>query len=120
MPGGDELVILERLKSNRLLSHIPVIVVTAHDRQIVEVETRRLGAVAYLQNPVQPDALLLSLLTVGPSDGPPEDGVAHTGELCAHVALSDRRSLIPLILTHLSNSITIFTYTAVAIGSSLN
>src|SRR5262245_55083249 len=44
MPGGDALIVLERLKSNRLLSHIPVIVVTARDRQEAEEETRRLGA----------------------------------------------------------------------------
>jgi CheY-like chemotaxis protein len=78
MSGEDGLVVLERLKSNRLLSHIPVIVVTAHDRQIAEVETRRLGAVAYLQKPIHDDALLVSLLIVLPSDGPPEDGVAQT------------------------------------------
>lgn len=46
MPGGDELVVLERLKRNHLLSHIPVIVVTVRDRQDAEEQTRGLGAVA--------------------------------------------------------------------------
>jgi len=73
MPGGDGLLVLERLKSNRLLSHIPVIVVTVRDRQEAEEQTRRLGAVAYLQKPIQADALIASLRTVLPSDEPPGD-----------------------------------------------
>ena len=43
MHGGDGLIVLERLKNNRLLSHIPVIVVTVRDRQEAEEQTRRLG-----------------------------------------------------------------------------
>ena len=77
MPGGDGFLVLERLKSNRLLSHIPVIVVTARDRQIAEEETRRLGAVAYLQKPIQADALTASLRTVLHSDEPAEGGAAN-------------------------------------------
>jgi putative two-component system response regulator len=64
MPGGDGLLVLERLKSNRLLSHIPVIVVTARDRQETEEQTRRLGAVDYISKPIQADALMTSLETV--------------------------------------------------------
>jgi DNA-binding response OmpR family regulator len=76
MPGGDGLLVLERLKSNRLLSHIPVIMVTVRDRQDAEEQARRLGAVAYLQKPIQADALIASLRTVLRSDGPPEGGAA--------------------------------------------
>jgi DNA-binding response OmpR family regulator len=64
MPGGDGLLVLERLKSNRLLSHIPVIVVTVRDRQEAEEQTRRLGAAAYLQKPIHDDTLMASLRTV--------------------------------------------------------
>ena len=64
MPGGDGLIILERLKSNRLLSHIPVIVITARDRQEAEEKTQCLGAVAYLQKPIHGDALMETLRTV--------------------------------------------------------
>lgn len=75
MPGGDGLLVLERLKSNRLLSHIPVIVVTVRDRQEAEEQTRRLGAVAYLQKPIHDDALMASLRTVlATSDGALEVG----------------------------------------------
>jgi len=75
MPGGDGLVILERLKSNRLLSHIPVIVVTVRDRQDAEEKTQRLGAAAYLQKPIHDNALMETLRTVlATPEGAPEDG----------------------------------------------
>ena len=78
MPGGDGFIVLERLKSNRLLSHIPVIVVTIRDRQETEERTRRLGAAAYLQKPVHDDTLIASLRTVLASDGPAKGGAAKT------------------------------------------
>jgi DNA-binding response OmpR family regulator len=61
LPGGDGFVVLERLKSNQLLSQIPVIVVTSRDRQEAEEQTRRLGAAAYLQKPIHDEALIASL-----------------------------------------------------------
>lgn len=64
LPGGDGFVVLERLKNNRLLSDIPVIVVTVRDRQEAEEKAWRLGSAAYVQKPVQVEALLASLQTV--------------------------------------------------------
>lgn len=64
MPGGDGFLVLERLKNNRILSDIPVIVVTVRDRQEAEEKVRRLGAAAYVPKPVQVDALMASLQTV--------------------------------------------------------
>ena len=64
LPGGDGFAVLERLKSNCLLSDIPVIVVTVRDRQEVEEKARRLGAAAYMSKPVQIDALMASLQSV--------------------------------------------------------
>lgn len=64
LPGGDGFLVLERLKHNRLLSDIPVIVVTVRDRQEAEEKARRLGAAAYVTKPVQVDALMASLQTV--------------------------------------------------------
>jgi DNA-binding response OmpR family regulator len=61
LPGGDGFVVLERLKSNQLLSHIPVIVVTGRAREETEEQTRRLGAAAYLQKPIHDEALMASL-----------------------------------------------------------
>ena len=79
MPGGDGLVVLERLKHNRLVSHIPVIVVTARDRQEVEEQTRRLGAVGYLQKPIQADAVIASVRTVlATADTSPQSGTENT------------------------------------------
>lgn len=64
LPGGDGFLVLERLKSNRLLHDIPVIVVTARDRQEAEEKARKLGAAAYVQKPVQVEALMASLQSV--------------------------------------------------------
>ena len=64
LPGEDGLVVLERLKSNRSLSDIPVIVVTVRDRQEAEEKARRLGAAAYVTKPIQVDALMASLQSV--------------------------------------------------------
>ena len=60
------------------MSHIPVIVVTVHDRQEAEEQTRRLGAVAYLQKPIHDDTLMASLRTVlATRDGDPEGRPAN-------------------------------------------
>jgi DNA-binding response OmpR family regulator len=64
LPGGDGFLVLERLKHNRLLSDIPVIVVSACDRQEAEERARHLGAAAYVSKPVHADALMATLQTV--------------------------------------------------------
>lgn len=61
LPGGDGLLILERLKSNRLLSAIPVIVVTARDPGVAEQKARECGAVAFLPKPVKADTLIATV-----------------------------------------------------------
>ena len=61
LPGGDGFVVLERLKSNRLLSAIPVIVVTAHGPEVAEQKAREGGAVAFLQKPVKADELIVTI-----------------------------------------------------------
>ena len=72
LPGGDGFLILERLKSNHLLSEIPVIVVTVRHRQEAEEKARQLGAVAYVSKPVQADELMASIQTVlATRDGAP-------------------------------------------------
>ena len=64
LPGGDGFYVLERLKSNRLLSDIPVIVVTVRDPQEAEEKAQRLGAVGYVQKPVRVEELMTSLQQV--------------------------------------------------------
>jgi DNA-binding response OmpR family regulator len=61
LPGGDGFVVLERLKSNRLLSAIPVIVVTVRDPGVAEQKARECGAVAFLQKPVKEDELIATI-----------------------------------------------------------
>ena len=58
LPGGDGFLILERLKANKLLSPIPVIVVTARDLKEVEERAFRAGAAASFQKPVNIESLL--------------------------------------------------------------
>jgi DNA-binding response OmpR family regulator len=59
--GGDGFVVLERLKSNRLLSAIPVIVVTVRDPGVAKQKARECGAVAFLQKPVKEAELIATI-----------------------------------------------------------
>jgi len=61
LPGGDGFLVLERLKSNRLLSTIPVIVVTGRGPEVAEQKARECGAVAFLQKPVKADELIATI-----------------------------------------------------------
>ena len=64
LPGGDGFVVLERLKGNRLLSAIPVIVVTVRDPDVAEHWAYEQGAVAFLQKPVKADELIATIRRV--------------------------------------------------------
>lgn len=57
MPGGDGFLILERLKANKLLAAIPVIIVTARDLKELEEKALQLGAATSLQKPVTIEGL---------------------------------------------------------------
>ena len=61
LPGGNGVMVLERLKANTCLSGIPVIIVTAEDA--LEAETRAIeaGAIAFLQKPVDQDKLMAAV-----------------------------------------------------------
>lgn len=61
LPGGDGFLVLKRLKSNRLLSAIPVIVVTGRGPEVAEQKARECGAVAFLQKPVKADELIATI-----------------------------------------------------------
>lgn len=64
LPGGDGFVVLERLKNNRKLSTIPVIVVTVRDRKEAEEKAQRLGAAGYVPKPINVEDLMTSLQQV--------------------------------------------------------
>src|SRR5262245_47768890 len=64
LPSGDGFCVLECLKSNTRLSHIPVIGVTVRDPREAEEKARQLGADGYVQKPVKEDKLMNSLQQV--------------------------------------------------------
>jgi DNA-binding response OmpR family regulator len=61
LPAGDGFSVLERLKSNLTLSSIPVIVVSARDRNENRERALKAGARAFLQKPVD-NARILSVI----------------------------------------------------------
>jgi len=61
LPGGNGLMVLQRLKANTSLRGIPVIIVTAEDSQVAEARTIKAGAVAFLQKPVAQDKLMAAV-----------------------------------------------------------
>jgi DNA-binding response OmpR family regulator len=61
LPAGDGFTVLERLKANDSLSLIPVIVVSARDRNANRDRVLKAGAKAFLQKPVD-NAHLLSAI----------------------------------------------------------
>jgi DNA-binding response OmpR family regulator len=64
LPAGDGFVVLQRLKRHRVLSAIPVIVVTVRDPAEAERQARKAGAIAFLQKPVTADALIATIRSV--------------------------------------------------------
>ena len=61
LPAGDGFTVLERLKKNDILASIPVIVVSARDRNANRDRALKAGARAFLQKPVD-NAYLLSAI----------------------------------------------------------
>ena len=61
LPGGNGLMVLQRLKANTSLGGIPVIIVTAEDPLVAEARTIEAGAVAFLQKPVAQDKLMAAV-----------------------------------------------------------
>lgn len=58
LPAGDGFSVMERLKANDALSLIPVIVVSARDRNANMSQALKAGAKAFLQKPVDNAELL--------------------------------------------------------------
>ena len=61
LPGGNGLMVLERLKANTALSGTPVIIVSAEDPLVAEACTIEAGAVSFLQKPVDQDMLMAAV-----------------------------------------------------------
>ena len=58
LPGGDALVVLERLRRVAALATVPVIVVTAHRHGPFESMALAAGAAGFLEKPLDPRRLL--------------------------------------------------------------
>ena len=61
LPAGDGFLVLDRFRTNTLLSMIPVIVVSARDHHGNEPRALKAGARAYVQKPWD-DQVLLALI----------------------------------------------------------
>jgi CheY-like chemotaxis protein len=58
LPGGDGVVVMERLKAFPALSHVPVVVVSAREPISTEQRAAAAGAEAYVEKPIDNKALL--------------------------------------------------------------
>ncbi|MCC2642161.1 MAG: uncharacterized protein K0S45_2574 [Nitrospira sp.] len=64
LPGGDGLMLLDRLRINARTSPIPIIVTTAQTTYGLEAKARAKGAAAFLQKPIDRQKLLDTLQQV--------------------------------------------------------
>jgi CheY-like chemotaxis protein len=64
LPGGDGVVVMERLKTFPALESIPVIVVSAREPSTTEPRATEAGAQAYLQKPIDAYELLVAIRRV--------------------------------------------------------
>ncbi len=63
LPAGDGFVVLERLRTNTMLMSIPVIVISARDKNGNSERSLKAGARAYFQKPVDNETLLTAIRT---------------------------------------------------------
>lgn len=69
LPGGDGVVVMERLKTFPALAHIPVIVVSAREQGMTEPRATEAGARAYVQKPIDNEKLMAAVRNaLGESD----------------------------------------------------
>jgi len=58
LPAGDGFKVMERLRSITVLADVPVVVITARDAATNREKAESLGAVAFVQKPIDFDQLL--------------------------------------------------------------
>jgi DNA-binding response OmpR family regulator len=61
LPGGDGVVVMDRLKTFPALAHIPVVVVSAREQGRTEARAAEAGARAYVQKPFDNEELLAAV-----------------------------------------------------------
>lgn len=61
LPGGDGFTVLRRLKQLTNVAGVPVIVISARDAEVARPRALQEGAVAFLEKPIDNDALLATI-----------------------------------------------------------
>ena len=61
LPGGNGLLVLQRLKNNTSLACIPVIILTADESPESKVKGLEAGAAVFLHKPAQEEALIAAV-----------------------------------------------------------
>jgi DNA-binding response OmpR family regulator len=61
LPGGGGFSVLERLRAMPQLSTIPVVVVSAYNREVNEAKALEAGASAYFQKPADHEELMATI-----------------------------------------------------------
>ena len=61
LPAGDGFTVMERLRSITVLADVPVVVITARDAATNREKAELLGAVAFVEKPIDFDQLLETL-----------------------------------------------------------
>lgn len=84
MPVMDGFETLRRMRQDRELSKIPVIMLTALKQENVVLNALDLGASDYLSKPFIPDELLARARRVLPRAGSADDDVLHPAAAAGH------------------------------------
>ena len=71
LPGGDGFVVMQRLSAIPALAVIPIIVLSARDKESNENRAAMAGAVAYLQKPYDDQTLLVEIKSALGEEIPP-------------------------------------------------
>lgn len=64
LPGGDGLMLLDRLKTNILTKHIPIVIVTGQTRPGLEQTSRSRGAAGFFNKPLDKSAFIGTVTTL--------------------------------------------------------
>lgn len=66
LPGGDGWMLLERLKANARIKHIPVMVVTGQTKTGLAEKARAKGAAEFLSKPIDKNAFVSAIKALLP------------------------------------------------------
>ncbi len=88
LPAGDGFTVIERLKQNELLSHIPIIVISGRDRLASRDRSLAAGARLFLQKPVSNVELLTAIQQTLGLPGAPRPAAAIVYELAESAPLT--------------------------------